>query len=42
MRPGDVRCAAFFLWRVRVFAHVRAAVREQVAVDSPAELEDTP
>jgi hypothetical protein len=42
MRPGDVRCAAFFLWRACVFAHVRATVREQVAIDSPVELEATP
>jgi hypothetical protein len=37
-----VRSAAFFLWRARVFAHVRATVREQVAIDCPVELEDTP
>jgi hypothetical protein len=28
-------------WRSRVFAHVRATVRDQVAIDNPAELEAT-
>jgi hypothetical protein len=37
-----VRRAAFFLWRARFFAHVRATVREPVAIDGPAELEATP
>jgi hypothetical protein len=42
VRPGDMRSAAFSPWRARVIAREWATVREQVAIDSPAEFEDTP
>lgn len=29
-------------WRARVLAHVRTTVRDQVAIDNPPELDDTP